>query len=269
LDVKTYLFAISALAVLLAPLSAFSQQKPTPRTPDQHPDLTGYWKSTRDSKFFWHIGKDLPDRKLPFTPAGEAAAKHNQTATIDPESLCVIGGIPRHNMTMMPFEILQGTRKVAFLYNDGTYRVIPIDANRKHSNDADPSFFGEELGRWEGDTLVIDSVAFKDDKVWIDEYANPMSDALHVIERWTRPDAGHIHVETWVEDPKFYTKPFTYSRTWLLGEPDDQVQEFACSENNHPTHLGFGPGPVRKDGTIGYEDEPAPVRPPAQTNRQQ
>jgi len=252
--VKTYLFAIAALAVLLTPLSAFSQQKPTPRTPDKHPDLTGYWKSTRDSKFFWNIAKDLPDRKLPFTPAGEAAAKHNQTQTIDPESLCIIGGIPRHNMTMMPFEILQGARKVAFLYNDGTYRVIPIDANRKHSKDPDPSFFGEELGHWDGDTLVIDSVAFKDDKVWIDEYANPMSDALHVIERWSRPDADHIHVETLVEDPKFYTKPFTYSRTWLLGDPDDQVQEFACAENNHPTHLGYGPGPVRKDGTIGYED---------------
>ena len=128
---KTYLFAIAALAVLLTPLSAFSQQKPTPRTPDKHPDLTGYWKSTRDSKFFWNIAKDLPDRKLPFTPAGEAAAKHNQTQTIDPESLCIVGGIPRHNMTMMPFEILQGARKVAFLYNDGTYRVIPVDANRK------------------------------------------------------------------------------------------------------------------------------------------
>jgi hypothetical protein len=84
-----------------------------------------------------------------------------------------------------------------------------------------------------------------------------MSDALHVVERWSRPDADHIHVETLIDDPKFYTKPFTYSRTWLSGDPNDQVQEFACSENNHPTHLGFGPGPVRQDGTIGYED-PAP-----------
>jgi len=166
---------------------------------------------------------------------------------------------------MMPFEILQGDRKVAFLYNDGTYRLIPIDPNRKHSADPDPSFFGEELSRWEGDTLVIDSVAFKDEKVWIDEYANPMSDALHVVERWTRPDAEHIHVETWIEDPKFYTRPFTYSRTWLLGEPNEHVQEFACSENNHPDHLGIGPGPVRKDGTIGFEEpDPVPARNPRQ-----
>ena len=261
---KTYLSAIGIIALLLSPVRGFGRQDnrnvkggtptPTPRTPDKHPDLTGYWKSTRDSKFFWHIGKDLPDRKLPFTPAGEAAAKHNQTATVDPESLCITGGTPRHNMTMMPFEILQGAKKIAFLYNDGTYRLIPIDPKRKHAPDADPSFFGDEIGHWEGETLVIDSVAFKDDKVWIDEYANPMSDALHVVERWTRPDSEHIHVETLIDDPKFYTKTFTYSRTWLSGDPDDQVQEFSCSENNHPNHLGLGPGPVRKDGTIGYED---------------
>ena len=60
-----------------------------------------------------------------------------------------------------------------------------------------------------GDTLVIDSIGFKEEKVWIDENANPHSDALHVVERWTRPDADHIHVETLIEDPKFYTRPFT------------------------------------------------------------
>jgi len=270
--VKTYFFVTAAVSLLLSPVSAFCQQNnpnvetakpgPAPRTADRHPDLTGYWKSTRDSKFFWHIGKDLPDRKLPFTPTGEAALKHNQTATKDPESLCIIGGTPRHNVTNMAFEILQGSRKVAFLYGDGSYRLIPIDAQRKHSEDPDPSFFGEELGHWEGDTLVIDSIGFKDEKIWIDEYAHPMSDALHVVERWTRPDADHVDVETLIDDPKFYTKTFTYSRTWVIGEPDEQVREFSCSENNvDEEHLGFGPGPVRKDGTIGYED-PAPLPPP-------
>jgi hypothetical protein len=172
-------------------------------------------------------------------------------------------------MTMMPFEILQGAKKLAFLYGDGSYRLVPIDSMLKHSKDPDPSFFGEEIARWEGDTLIIDSIGFKDEKIWIDEYANPSSDVLHVVERWTRPDADHIHVETLVDDPKFYTKTFTYSRTWITGKPGDQVREFSCSENNideREKHLGFGPGPVRKDGTIGYEDpEPllAPVPKPA------
>ena len=149
-----------------------------------------------DTKPGGNIGKDLPGLKLPLTPAGEAALKHNLTATIDPESLCIIGGIPRHNASGLPFEVLQGANKVAFLYWYSYFRLIPIDPNRKHSDDPDPSFFGEELGRWEGDTLVIDSIGFKDEKVWIDENANPHSDALHVVERWTRPDADHIHVET-------------------------------------------------------------------------
>ena len=200
--------------------------------------------------------------KLPLTPAGEAALQLNLTATIDPESLCILGGIPRHNASGLAFEVLQGAHKVAFLYWYSYYRLIPIDANRKHSEDPDPSFFGEEIGRWDGDTLVIDSTGFKDDKVWIDENANPHSDALHVVERWTRPDADHIHVETLIEDLKFYTRPFTYARTWVAGAPDDEVHEYSCSENNvDAKHLGFGPGPIRKDGTRGY-DNPAPLPPP-------
>jgi hypothetical protein len=141
----------------------FKSNKPTPRTGDGHPDLSGYWKGTRETKPVGNIAKDLPDHKLPFTPAGEAAWKHNVTATIDPESLCIIGGIPRHDASALPFEVLQGKNKVTFLYWYTYYRLIPIDANRKHSEDPDPSFFGEELGHWDKDALVIDSIGFKDE----------------------------------------------------------------------------------------------------------
>jgi hypothetical protein len=233
--------------------------KPAPRMPDGHPDFSGYWKGQRGMVPGGNIAKDLPGLKLPLTPAGEAAWKHNVTATVDPEALCIPGGIPRHNASGLPFEILHGARKIAFLYWYSYFRLIPIDAARKHSEDPDPSFFGEELGRWEGNTLVIDSIGFKDTQVWADENGSPHSDALHVVERWTRPDADHIHVETLIEDPKFYTRPFTYSRTWIAGKPDDEVHEYACSENNvDRDHLGFGPGPIRKDGTRGY-DNPAPL----------
>jgi hypothetical protein len=260
------------LIVCVCSPAAFAQElnapdvksaKPAPRTADGHPDLSGYWKGIRGT-ITGNIGKDLPGLKLPLTPAGEAALQHNLTATIDPESLCIIGGIPRHNASGLPFEVLQGAKKVAFLYWYSYFRLIPIDAKRKHSDDPDPSFFGEELGRWEGDTLVIDSIGFKEDKVWIDENANPHSDTLHVVERWTRPDMDHIHVETLIEDPKFYTKPINYSRTWILGKPDEEIQEYSCSENNQDRdHLGFGPGPIRPDGTRGYVN-PAPLPPPVQ-----
>jgi len=236
--------------------------KPAPRAADGHPDLSGYWKGTTDTKPGGNIGKDLPGFKLPLTPAGEAALQHNLTATIDPESLCIIGGIPRHNASGLPFEVLQGAKKVTFLYWYSYFRLIPIDPKRAHSDDPDPSFFGEEIGHWEGDTLVIDSIGFKDEKVWIDENANPHSDALHVVERWTRPDADHIHVETLIEDAKFYTRPIPYSRTWVAGKADEELHEYSCSENNvDRDHLGFGPGPIRPDGTRGYLD-PAPLPPP-------
>ncbi len=236
--------------------------KPAPRMADGHPDFSGYWKGQRGMVPGGNIAKDLPGLKLPLTPAGEAAWKRNVTATVDPEALCILGGIPRHNASGLPFEIVAGAKKVVFLYWYSYYRLIPIDAARKHSEDPDPSFFGEELGHWDGNTLVIDSTGFKDTQVWADENGSPHSDALHVVERWTRPDADHIHVETLIEDPKFYTRPFTYSRTWIAGKPDEEVHEYSCSENNvDRDHLGFGPGPIRKDGTRGYEN-PAPLPPP-------
>src|SRR5690242_4331700 len=264
--------SIAALAAAGAPLRASAQDtgltavdpgpsksKPAPKLADGHPDFSGYWKGTRDTSPVGNIAKDLPDHKLPLTLAGEAALQHNLTATIDPESLCIIGGIPRHNASGLPFEVLHGAKKIAFLYFYSYYRLIPIDAALKHSDDPDPSFFGEEIGRWDGDALVIDSVGFKDDKVWIDENANPHSDALHVVERWTRPDADHIHVDTRIEDPKFYTKPFTYSRTWVHGQPDEETKEFSCSENNvDVTHLSFGPGPIRPDGNRGFVEPSTP-----------
>jgi hypothetical protein len=240
--------------------SAPAQSKPTPRAADGHPDLTGYWKTQPGQGPGGNIGKDLPDFKLPLTPAGEAALKHNLTATIDPESLCIIGGIPRHNASGLAFEVLQTKDRIAFLYAYTYFRRISIDPNAKHTEDPDPAYFGEEISHWDGDTLVIDSIGFKE-KMWIDENANPVSPGVHVVERWSRPDADHIHVDTLITDPKYYTRPFTYSRTWQAGRPEERLRESSCAENNvSGPHLGFGPGPIRKDGTRGYDDA-APLPP--------
>src|SRR5437016_2089365 len=144
--------AIFTPALVAQELTApdIKSNRPTPRTADGHPDLTGYWKGIRCTTPVRNIGKDLLGFKLPLTPAGEAAVKHNLTATIDPESLCIIGGIPRHNASGLPFEVLQGNRKVIFLYGYSYYRLIPIDAKLKRSDDPEPSFFGEVVGHREG-----------------------------------------------------------------------------------------------------------------------
>ena len=239
-----------------------SNSRPTPRTADGKPDLSGYWRGSRDTKPVGNIGKDLPGFKLPLTPAGQAQLEFNHTRTKDPESLCVIGGVPRHHASGLPFEIVQGSRKVVFMYWYSYFRLTSIGDQLKHEDDPDPSYFGQSIAKWEGDTLVVDSVAFKGDNTWIDENANPVSDSAHVVERWTRSDADHLSLHLTITDAKFYTRPFTYTRTWIAGRPEDQLKEYSCAENNKfASELGFGPGPIRADGTRGY-DNPAPLPPP-------
>ena len=93
-------------------------ETPAPRLVDGHPDFSGYWKGAA-----WHdpraaiSAKDLPGLEIAVdVPAGEAAWKHNLTATVDPEALCILGGIPRHNASGLPFEIVAGAKKVVFLF---------------------------------------------------------------------------------------------------------------------------------------------------------
>jgi hypothetical protein len=237
---------------------------PAPRLGD-HPDLSGYWQPDRKDKPGGNIGKDYPGYKLPFTAAGAAALKHNIEHTVDPEALCIVGGIPRHDASGLAFQLLQGKSQVAFLYWYTTYRLIPFDV-KTHETDPEPSFFGDEIGWWEGDTFVIDSTAFKEERTWIDENANPHSDQQHTIERWTRPDIAHLHLELIVEDPKFYTEPLHYHRTWLAGKPGQRVREYSCAEDNvDAPHIGPGPGPIGPDGTRGY-GKLAPLPPPPDKN---
>src|ERR1700678_2629133 len=109
---------ILRLTLGLAGMAALAsgQSASAPKTAEGHPDFNGFWKGTRDTKPGGNIAKDLPGLKLPFTPEGEAAWKHNVTATIDPESLCILGGIPRHNASGLPYQIVQSPKYVVFLY---------------------------------------------------------------------------------------------------------------------------------------------------------
>ena len=212
---------------------------PAPRTPDGKPDLSGFWKGPLIiGGMFKSVGGP------PFTSAGEEAYKYNLSHSINPEALCLFAGIPRASISGVPFEIIQNSNRVVFLYElMWTFRSVPVDG-RGHPKDLEPSFFGNGIGKWEGDTLVIDSVGFKDKLSWIDDDAHPHSDAMHVVERWSRPDADHLAHEVTVEDPKFYTKPWTFSRVFTAMPPGEELYEFACDENNVDRdggHLGYGP----------------------------
>ncbi len=216
-----------------------NKSKPAPRAPDGHPDLSGFWKGPL---IFGGMFKDAGGP--PFTPAGAAAYQFNLTKTVNPEGLCLFAGIPRASISGVPFEIVQNSRRVAFLYElMWTFRSIPLD-RRGHPQDIEPSFWGNSTTKWDGDTLVIDSIGFKDKLTWLDDDAHPHSDAMHVVERWTRTDADHLAHSVTVEDPKFYTKPFTFSRVFVAMEPGQELYEMACDENNVDRdggHLGYGP----------------------------
>ncbi len=240
---------------------------PTPRGLDGKPDLTGFWKPVKEpGKPGGNIGKDYPGFKLPFTPAGEAALQYNLTKTVDPEALCILGGIPRHNASGLPFEILHTPKRAAFLYLYSTHRFIPIDG-RPIETDPDPRFFGNPVGEWDGDTLVIRTNGLRDSadgQIWIDENANPTSDQTTVVERWSRPNSITIKLDEVVTDPKYYKEPIHFTRTWTLGKPGEGLTEYACNESTTGREdIGPGPGIIRADGTRGYAaDLKLPDAPP-------
>ncbi|MGD0963557.1 MAG: hypothetical protein ABSA57_06610 [Candidatus Acidiferrales bacterium] len=221
--------------------------KPAPRTADGKPDLSGVWGGPVGG--LQHIGRELPGTQLPYTPAGQQAYQYNLTKEVDPSALCILQGVPRADLSGQPFEIVQNSKRVAFLYErDTSWRIVAADG-RQHPADPEPSYYGNAIGNWDGDAFVVDSVAFKGTHIWGDETAHPQSDALHLVERWTRPDLDHLLVEVTIDDPKYYTKPFKFNRSFRL-LPYDLIEQ-PCDENNiDRSHIGVGLG--TKDGTRGY-----------------
>src|SRR5580704_6291867 len=117
--------------------------KPAPRTADGKPDLSGFWQGPLLRNFFQSVGGP------PFTPEGEKAYQFNLTQSVNPEGLCVFAGIPRASISGVPFEIVQNSNRVAFLYElMTTWRSIPVDG-RSHPKVVDSSFFGNGVGSWD------------------------------------------------------------------------------------------------------------------------
>ena len=133
--------------------------------------------------------------------------------------------------TPFPFQIFQLPDRVLFIFEGGAHiwRTIYTDG-RTHSKDPNPSFLGESIGRWEGDTLVVDTIGFND-TTWLDQAGHPHTEALHTIERFTRTNERTLHFQVTIDDPKAYTKPWTTSYTipWAAGH---ELYEYICQENN-------------------------------------
>jgi hypothetical protein len=112
---------------------------------------------------------------------------------------------------------------------DPAYRQIFLDG-RPHPKDPNPSWYGHSVGHWEGDVLVVDRTGFND-RIWIDTENHKHTEKLHVTERYRRPDLGHLEIETTMEDPETMKRPLIIKTVSILA-PEEEVQEYACNENN-------------------------------------
>jgi hypothetical protein len=134
------------------------------------------------------------------------------------------------------WEFVQSKEIMVWISDDDFPGFHQIYIGRNHPKDTNPTWYGNSVAKWEGDTLVVDRVAF-DERMWLDGASHPHSDQLHIIEKYRRPDLGHLEMEVTTEDPKALVKPFTQKRVADLA-PREEVFEFICTENNRDvTHL--------------------------------
>jgi hypothetical protein len=138
----------------------------------------------------------------------------------------------------MPRKIVQSAGVVVILYEGNAgIRQIFLDGRRLPSADAQPWWYGYSTGRWDGDTLVVETSNFRDGG-WLDIYGSPLTDAAKWTERFRRPDAGNLEIEITVDDPKAYTRPWTVTiRQRLM--VDAELIEFVCLENERSTKHFF------------------------------
>jgi hypothetical protein len=236
-------------AVRLVPATQGTAYR-APRDADGHPDLNGVWQALGTANWdledhpaqagpFFQLGAigAIPGGQgvvaggpIPYKPAALAKKKENfaNRWKADPELKCYMPGIPRANYMPYPFQIVQSEKFILMSYEYASSdRVInmgkPVEA-------AVDTWMGTANGRWEGETLVVDNTGFND-QTWFDRAGNYHSDALHVVERFTRVDADHINYEATIDDDQVYSRPWKINLPlYRRVEKNVQLAEFKCVE---------------------------------------
>jgi hypothetical protein len=166
---------------------------------------------------------------IPYQPWALAKKEENfkNRATADPESKCFMVGVPRITYMPFPFQIVQTPRQITVLY-EYVHTVRNVFMDSPHPRGPIEWWMGDSRGRWDGDTLVVDVVHFTD-QTWFDRSGNFHSDALHVIERYTRTGPDHMLYEATIEDPKVFTRPWKISLPlYRRQEKNVQLLEYEC-----------------------------------------
>jgi hypothetical protein len=226
---RAFLLAVVTVTLGLSPLflarAAGAPQAAKAQGSSTIPDFSGVWFfQGGDVRANFDFGKSSP-----LLPWAEERLKANQQK-LNTILLCYPAGVPRVWTQPHPFEIISLPGRVLIYYEfQHTVRQIHTDG-REHPKDLIPTFMGDSIGKWEGDTLVVDTIGFND-QTWLDNSKRPLSDALHVVERIRRVSHDVLQVDITIDDPKAFAKPWSVTRSYDL-KPDWEITEHVCEENN-------------------------------------
>jgi hypothetical protein len=232
-----------ALTTLASAGSAYGQRPsnaakppsaPTPRLADGTVDLggDGIW----DQPWITDFGKQLVgDQQIPFLPWTKAMYDYNKSNQVayDPQGFCLPPGGPRMFGTPYPSQFIQDRKRIVVIFEGGAHvwREIHMDGRPlPKREDLNPTYFGYSVGRWEGDTLVVETTGFNE-KTWLNFNGTMHTDELTTVERISRPNRDTLHYEATINDPGAYTKPWTIA--WDIPWNDGaELAEYICQENN-------------------------------------
>jgi hypothetical protein len=236
---KVY-FSILALGLSVIATAQTKAAYTAPRTIDGKPDLQGIW-ITRNAAGF-DVSEVAEGREIPYLP--EALEHEKNADRVDPIAHCSMPGVPRITYMPFPIQILQRPGYVVFLYEyQHNHRIVQTTI-RPHLEDID-FYLGDNVGHWEGETLVID-VTNLSDKTWLDSARHMHSDVLHVIERYTRLSENMIGYEATIEDKKTYSRPWKITMPLhRITEPSFELREQECVEGDsgRAIHQPYRPAP--------------------------
>ncbi len=211
---------------------------PVPSTDSGQPDLTGIWRIARGINAPLENPGRLPGRMEYFLPADEeiplgpegAALYRERSDNLGrgrPSEQCLPHGIPDAMLYGGPMKIVQTENLSIILFEAFTnYRQIHTDGRSFPQNDPQPTWFGYSIGRWDGDTFVVETMGFND-RTWMDDSGLPHSDSLKTTERFQRRDFGHMNLEVTFDDPEVYTRPWSVNFAFDLW-PDTELIENIC-----------------------------------------
>jgi hypothetical protein len=207
---------------------------PAPKTADGKPDLSGIWRATEDKYFRDLSAGGPPVPMLPWAAALFKERKENLEKG-HPSERCLGHGVTDYDTLGTRRRIVQTPTMIAFLFEGyNHYRQIFMDG-RPLPKPTQPSYMGYSIGRWEGDTLVVETNGLNNEG-WLDMDGHPQTESTHITERFRRRDFGHMDLELIIDDPTAYTKAWS-AKVPIVYAPDDELIEDICENEKDLPHM--------------------------------